>query len=43
MNCNKENVSKYDYIYQAKHFEPYKMGVVKNIKNKILKILSQTC
>ena len=43
MNCNKENVSEYDYIYQGKNYEPYKMGLVKNIKNKILKILSQNC
>ena len=33
---NEENISLYDYVYQAKNYESYKMGVVKqmNIKNR---------
>ena len=33
---NKENVSIYDYVYQAKNYQSYKMGEVKqiNIKNR---------
>ena len=36
IKCNKENVSIYDYIYQAKSYWSYKIGVVKqiNIKNR---------
>ena len=36
MNCNRENVSKYDYIYQAKNYSLYNMEKVKqiNIKNQ---------
>ena len=36
INRNKENVSKYDYTYQAKNYWSYKMGEVKkiNIKNR---------
>ena len=36
INRNKENVSKYDYTYQAKSYWSYKMGEVKkiNIKNR---------
>ena len=36
MNHNKENISKYDYVYQAENYELYKMGEVKqtNIKNR---------
>ena len=36
INRNKENISKYDYIYQAKNYQSYKMGEVKqiNIKNQ---------
>ena len=29
MNHNKENVSKYDYVYQAKSYLSYKIGEVK--------------
>ena len=34
MNRNKENVSKYDYIYQTKNYYSYKMGAVKEIDTK---------
>ena len=36
INRNKENISKYDYIFQAKNYQSYKMGEVKqiNIKNQ---------
>ena len=34
MNHNKENVSKYDYVYQAKSYLSYKMGEVKQIEIK---------
>ena len=36
MKRNKENVSIYDYVYQAKNYQSYKMGEVKqiNIKNR---------
>ena len=34
MNRNKENVSKYDYIYQTKNYYSYKMGAVKQIDTK---------
>ena len=35
INCNKENVSAYDYVYDSKNYWSYKMGEVKqiNIKN----------
>ena len=36
MNSNEENISIYDYVYQAKNYWPYKMGEVKqiNINNR---------
>ena len=34
MNHNKENVSKYDYVYQAKSYLSYKIGEVKKIEIK---------
>ena len=53
ITSNKENISIFDYVYQAKKYLSYKMGTVKQILKieliiftttwSISKILSQTC